>query len=79
VSQAITASQYVPATSSSPGAVSTYTFAAPVSFTLGQVPTTDDVVLSIADFDATGRVVQSRKRLGATSFGAVLPHATSKG
>jgi Salmonella virulence plasmid 65kDa B protein len=69
ISQAITAMEYVPASSTSTGAVRAYSFATPLSFALGQVPTTDDVVLAIGYFDASGRSVQTRKRLGASTPG----------
>jgi len=69
VAQAITAFEYVPASQVGTGAVKTYSFALPINLTIGQVPATDDVLLSIAYFDASGRTVQTRKRLGAAPTG----------
>ena len=74
VVQAMSAFEFVQATTSFQGAITRYSFATPISFTPGQIPSTDDVLMSLEYFDALGRSVQTRKRLGSTSAGDPSAH-----
>lgn len=62
---AIAAFQYADS-GTSPSRVTTYSFAVPKTFSDGSIPVTPDVVQRSVFFDALGRAIQARARLGGT-------------
>jgi RHS repeat-associated protein len=71
ITDAIAAYEYLD-TNTAPSSVTAYSFAVPRSFshdpiTGGGIPQSSDVVQSMVFFDALGRAIQTRERLGGTS------------
>jgi RHS repeat-associated protein len=79
ISQAIAAFSYAdynPNAPSMPAAVTSYSFATPQTYTDGFVPQTSDVKQSTSFYDALGRVIQVRERMGGTGAGDPAAHIT---
>lgn len=65
VKAAVSAFEYSFFNAAAPASTKTYAFSVPTNFTLGSIPTTDDVSLRVRYLDASGRVMQVRRRLAA--------------
>lgn len=73
VTDGIAAFEYAD-TGTAPSRVTAYSFAVPKTFTMGAIPQTSDVVQSSVYFDALGREVQRRERLGGTGGADAAAH-----
>jgi RHS repeat-associated protein len=58
----------------SPSRVTSYSFAVPKTFSEGAIPQTSDVIQTSVFFDALGREIQTRERLGGSGTGDAAAH-----
>ncbi len=65
-----TYADYNPAAPSVPASVTSYTFAVPLTYTLGFPPQTSDARQTTTFYDALGRSIQVRERMGGSASGS---------